>query len=48
MLNLPDTWQPVCMLYIGYPAVDFKPNPHMSGKRFPLEKTCFYNQAPKE
>lgn len=42
MLQLPETFEPVCMLYIGYPAEDFTPNPKMSGKRFPLEHTCFY------
>lgn len=47
LLNIPEDWQPVCMLYIGYPADDFVPNPHMSGKRLPLEKTCFYNQLPE-
>lgn len=47
LLNLPENWQPVCMLYIGYPAEDFKPNPNMSGKRFPIEKTCFYNDIPQ-
>lgn len=46
MLELPENWEPVCMLYIGYPAADFQPNPHMTGKRFPLEHTCFWNQAP--
>lgn len=46
LLKLPKNWQPVCMLYIGYPAKDFQPNPHMSGNRFPLEHTCFWNQAP--
>jgi len=25
-------------------AMDFKPNPLMSGKRFPIEKTCFDNE----
>lgn len=43
ILGIPYIWQPVCMLYIGYPAADFVPNPRMSGKRFPLEKTCFFN-----
>ena len=47
MLELPENWEPVCMLYIGYPSADFRPNPHMTGKRFPLEHTCFWNQAPK-
>lgn len=46
MLELPENWEPLCMLYIGYPAADFQPNPHMTGKRFPLEHTCFWNQAP--
>lgn len=45
LLNIPNVWVPVCMLYIGYPAEDFKPNPKMSGKRLPLKNTCFYNQA---
>lgn len=43
LLNLPESWQPVCMLYIGYPAKDFVPNNHLSGRRKPLEETCFYN-----
>jgi nitroreductase len=45
LLDIPENWQPVCMLYVGYPAENFQPNPHMSGKRFPLENTCFWNQA---
>ena len=48
LLRLPDNWQPVCMLYIGYPAEDFKPNPRLSGHRKPLSETCFYNEVPKE
>ena len=47
MLELPENWEPLCMLYIGYPAADFQPNPNMTGKRFPLEHTCFWNQAPQ-
>lgn len=43
LLHIPDEWESVCMLYIGYPAKDFQPNPKMSGKRLPLEKTCFFN-----
>lgn len=31
------------MLYIGYPAEDFVPNPKMSGKRFPLSHSVWYN-----
>jgi nitroreductase len=43
LLSIPDDFVPVCMLYIGYKADDFTPNPKMSGKRFPLEHTVFYN-----
>ncbi len=43
LLYLPENWQPVCMLYIGYPAKDFIPNTHLGGHRKPLEETCFYN-----
>ena len=43
LLNLPESWQPVCMLYIGYPAADFVPNTHLGGHRKPLNETCFYN-----
>ena len=48
LLRLPDTWHPVCMLYVGYPAEDFKPNPRLSGHRKPLSETCFYNEMPSE
>lgn len=48
LLRLPDNWQPVCMLYIGYPAEGFKPNPRLSGHRKPLSETCFYNEVPNE
>ena len=47
LLRLPDTWQPVCMLYVGYAAEDFKPNAHLSGHRKPLSETCFYNEVPR-
>lgn len=43
LLQLPKEWQPVCMLYIGYPAADFVPNTHLGGRRRPLEETCFLN-----
>ncbi|MCD8090667.1 MAG: nitroreductase family protein [Clostridiales bacterium] len=48
LLNLPENWQPLCMLYIGYPAEDFVPNTHLGGKRKPLGETCFYNNLPEE
>ena len=47
LLELPESWQSVCMLYIGYPADDFEPNAKMSGHRKPLTETCFWNEAPK-
>ncbi|MDO4647210.1 MAG: nitroreductase family protein [Eubacteriales bacterium] len=43
ILNIPENYEILCMLYVGYPAKDFKPNPNMTGKRFPIEKTCFEN-----
>lgn len=42
LLHVPADYEPVSMLYAGYPAEDFKPNPKMSGKRLPLTQTCFY------
>lgn len=48
LLRLPDNWQPVCMLYIGYPAEDFVPNRHLGGHRKPLSETYFYNDIPDE
>ena len=45
LLELPDSWQPVCMLYIGYPADDFVPNAHLGGHRKPLRETCYRNSV---
>ena len=42
LLEVPEQYEPLCMLYIGYPAEDFTPNPVMTGKRYPIEHTCFY------
>ncbi|URZ17825.1 nitroreductase family protein [Clostridium felsineum] len=42
LLQLPDEVVPVCMIYVGYPAEDFKPN--SKSKRYPVEKTVFYNK----
>jgi len=47
LLKLPENWQPVCMLYIGYPAEDFVPNTQLGGHRKPLSETCFYNGVPE-
>ena len=44
-LHLPDDWQPVCMLYIGYPADDYQPNEKLSTRRKPLTETCFATKS---
>ena len=46
LLCLPENWQLVCMLYIGYPAADFVPNTKLGCHRKPLEETCFFNEVP--
>ena len=43
LLGIPDNWQPVCMLYVGYPADDYEPNEKLSNRRKPLSETCFFN-----
>jgi nitroreductase len=43
MMQIPDQYEINGMLYIGYPADDFVPNPKMTGKRFPIDHTCFDN-----
>lgn len=48
LLNIPETWQPVCMIYVGYPADDFVANTKLGCHRKPLNETCFYNQAPSK
>ena len=44
LLDIPDNYEIQNMLYIGYPAKDFKPNPKLSGRRFPISHTCFDNR----
>ena len=41
LLHIPENYVINGMLYVGYPAADFKPNPKMSGKRYPISHTCF-------
>lgn len=48
LLELPESWQPVCMLYLGYPVADFVPNTKLGCHRKPLHETCFYNAVPAE
>ena len=45
-INYFDDWQPVCMLYIGYPVDDYQPNPNLSARRKPLTETCFLTKSP--
>lgn len=42
LFELPEDWQSVCMLYIGYPAEDLVPGSHPGGSRKPLTETCFF------
>lgn len=46
LLQLPSSWEPVSMLYVGYPAEDFVPNTRLGGHRKPLPETCFRNEVP--
>jgi nitroreductase len=43
LMHIPENYEINGMLYIGYPAEDFVPNPKMSGKRYPVSHTCFDN-----
>lgn len=45
LLNIPNEYEVVCMLYLGYPADDFKPNTRLGGCRKPIEETCFYQTS---
>lgn len=48
LLGIPERWEMVCMLYLGYPAEDEKPNARLAGSRKPLDETCFFNQIARE
>ena len=41
LLGLPDNREINNMVYVGYPAEDFVPNPKMSGKRYPLSHSVW-------
>ncbi|MCR5089185.1 MAG: nitroreductase family protein [Oscillospiraceae bacterium] len=43
LLNIPEKYEINGMLYVGYPSGQFKANPKLSGKRYPISHTCFYN-----
>ena len=46
LLHLPESWESVCMLYVGYPPEDFHPDPTRTGRRRPLPDTCFLHEGP--
>lgn len=46
-MELPETWEPVCILYFGYPAADFVPHAKLGCHRKPIKETCFYNAVPR-
>jgi nitroreductase len=44
MLKIPEHYEPVCMLYLGYPAEDLEPVKNPSGRRLSLAETVFYHE----
>lgn len=40
--NIPDTYQIVSLMLLGYPAQDCEPHPQLHFERKPLEETVFY------
>ena len=44
LLDLPDDWVPVCMLYIGYAPDAYKPSTNLGSGRKPIAETCFFNK----
>ncbi|MBQ9317220.1 MAG: nitroreductase family protein [Atopobiaceae bacterium] len=48
LLGVPESWEMVCMLYLGYPADDEQPNAKLAGSRKPLGETCFFNRIARE
>ena len=39
---IPENYEIVCLLMLGYPAQDCQPHPQLHAERKPLEKTVFY------
>ena len=48
LLEIPKSWEFVCMLYLGYETEDATMNQHLSGSRRPLDETCFFNTLDQE
>ena len=44
LLGVPESWEMVCMLYLGYEAEGAAVHQHLSGSRKPLDETCFFNE----
>lgn len=43
LLGLPERFVPVVLLLLGYPSQNSQPNEKLSGKRYKLSHTVFYN-----
>lgn len=41
LFEIPDNFDICSLLYVDYPAADFRPNAKMTGNRFPVSHTCF-------
>ena len=48
LLDIPQSWEMVCMLNLGYEASDAAVHHDLSGSRQPIEKTCFFNAVTHE
>lgn len=44
LLGVPESWEMVCMLYLGYEAEGAAVHQHLSGSRKPLDETCFFKK----
>ena len=40
--NIPETYEIVCLLMLGYPTEDSQPHPQLHADRKPLDQTVFY------
>ena len=40
--RIPENYEIVCLLMLGYPAEDCAPHPQLHDQRYPLEETVFY------
>ena len=40
--RIPENYEIVCLLMLGYPAEDSQPHPQLHDQRYPMEETVFY------